>query len=294
MQFPLDPNIAANAPNNYNLQPVAIDPMMVGASATYGPFPNANIFASDGNKLIMTRLTVFPIVSGATALAAPQQACMSEDDMSFTNSTTNADLLPTGGYNSIGTKREYSGRFTWLATLVPVYGDWQPTENRNLMNMSVVVFNQRQFQIAPSAQVPPSEHACQVTVQGSGFGGGDLTLSSSSANNVAVRVGECLMLGWMQKDIPTASGQAVTFSGSPSISFGTLTRPMFRWYRILNAGPATSSGGTWTRNITVAGPDLNLNTGFMVSGSVWAFIYDGAVAVYERTIRLEGPSMWTN
>ena len=32
---------------------------------------------------------------------------------------------------------------------------------------------------------------------------------------------------------------------------------MFRWYRILNAGPATGSGSTWTRNVTVAGTDLN-------------------------------------
>jgi len=300
--FPPDPNLSANAQNNYSLPPVAIDPLMVGAVSA-----GADIFASDGNKLVMHRLTTI-----SAPLMASQQACVSEDDMSFTTSgaapnypntlvTTNPDALPFGGYNSTSTKREFVGQYTWMATLVPVQGDLQPTEARNLMFMSVVVFNKRQFSIAPLLASPHTERACPVTaVAGSGFGGGDLTLSDSTSGtgaNVALRVGECLMLGWMQLDVPdNGASPPVATTFSPSAHFGTLSRPMFRWYRILNAGPPTNSGGTWTRYVTVAGTDIpyNASNNMIVQGSMYAFIYDGAVAVYERTVRLEGPSMWTN
>jgi hypothetical protein len=275
--------------NQNNLQPVAIDPLMIGAlpsAANIGTFAQANA------QLTMPRLTL-----NSTVSMAAQQACMLEDDKSFTISTTNADALPMGGYNAANTKREFVGQYTWLATLVPVYGDLQPTDASNLMYMSIVVFNKRQFSIPPASANPPTERACQVTaVAGSGFGGGDLTLSGGSANAVALRVGECLLLGWMQLDVPADpnSGKATTFS--PAAKFGKAQRPMFRWYRILNAGPPTNSGGTWTRNITVAGTDLPgpMPGPMIAANSMYAFIYDGAVAVYERTVRLEGPSMWTN
>jgi prepilin-type N-terminal cleavage/methylation domain-containing protein len=288
----------ASAVGQPNLQPVAIDPLMVAA------FGNTVTTFASGGQATMPRLTIGSLGSGVslsttsagTAFSSPAaQACVSEDDMKFTISTTNDDLLPTGGYNSISTKREFIGQYSWMLTLVPVYGDWQPTENRNLMTMSVVVFNQRQFAQSPytaAAPNPPTERACQVTaVGGSGYGGGDITLSGSSSAALNLRVGECLMLGWMQKDVPADSnGKITTFS--PSATYGTLTRPMFRWYRILNAGPQAGSGSSWTRNVTVAGTDLNLP--LVSSGSMYAFIYDGACAVYERTVRLEGPSLWTN
>ena len=160
--------------NQNNLQPVAIDPLMIGAlpsAANIGTFAQANA------QLTMPRLTL-----NSTVSMAAQQACMLEDDMSFTNSTTNADALPQGGYNAVNTKREFVGQYTWLATLVPVYGDLQPTEASNLMYMSIVVFNKRQFSIPPASANPPTERACQVTaVAGSGFGGGDLTMSGTIA-----------------------------------------------------------------------------------------------------------------
>ncbi len=71
---------------------------------------------------------------------------------------------------------------------------------------------------------------------------------------------------------------------------------MFRWYRIINAGPLTQSGSgptSWTQTINLAGADLNTSV-ILPKATMFAFIYDGAVAVYERNVRLEGPSMWTN
>jgi hypothetical protein len=299
---------------------------MVGAAANASPSFTSQItnFASDSNQLVMQRLTMNsslanlsnPVTRPSAPLpmsVAALQACMSEDDMSFTlltsnpntqtttagTQTANADTLPSGGFNNGLTKREFAGQYTWLATLVPVLGDLQPAEARNLMTMSVVVFNKRQFGIAPQSATPQTERACQVTaVLGSGYGGGDLILSGSSSTAVGLRVGECLMLGWMQRDVPGDSNNNATVFG-PDVTFpASLTRPMFRWYRILNAGPPVppgspgNSGSTWIRYVTVSGTDLNRP--IIVPNSMWAFVYDGAVAVYERTVRLEGPSMWTN
>ena len=73
---------------------------------------------------------------------------------------------------------------------------------------------------------------------------------------------------------------------------------------------------SFTCNVTITGPEWDFSTvaaptvqiGADGSGTpifardrnnnnhalFFAFIYDGAVAVYERTVRLEGPSMWSN
>lgn len=300
-------------PSQYNLQPVAIDPLMV---AQYGSQVSA--FATDGGSppsVYMQRVTInstlvnwsVPLTTGTVHPlgAGAQQSCLSEDDLKFALTTNNPgdDYLPYGVYNTAGTKREYTGQYSWLATLVPAYGDLQSFETRNLMTMSVVVFSQRQFTLPPPASAsaaaanPWSERALQVSsVFGNGFGGGDMTLSGSSQNAFNLRVGGCLMLGWMQVDVPNdGSGNPTSFSANAtyaSITSPKPARPMFRWYRILNAGPITGSGSSYSQSVTLSGTDLNM--AIIVPNTMWAFVYDGAVAVYERTVRLEGPSMWTN
>ena len=118
------------------------------------------------------------------------------------------------------------------------------------------------------------------------YGGGDLTLTGTANSwSVNLNIGEWLMLGWMVNDVPPT-----TTGGSYS------TRPYFRWYRIVAASPPVLSGSSWTRSVTVNGADINLVSLVPLSGSAqaMAFIYDGAVGVYERPVRLEGPSLWSN
>jgi hypothetical protein len=91
-----------------------------------------------------------------------------------------------------------------------------------------------------------------------------------------------------------------------------------KWYRVVAAGSITQSGTTtFSRQITLAGPDWEPDpiaaqaanpstTSIPPSSLTWpssvpagsqnyntyACIFDGAVAVYQRVIHLEGPSVW--
>jgi type II secretory pathway pseudopilin PulG len=280
------PVVSSSAPYNFinssgsaiTLPPVAIDPLMV---ASVGTASNAPLFASNGGTLVMPRITLMNVLG-----AAATQACMVQDDLAFKLSTTDQTALPTGGFNSNLTKRLYQGQFSWLATLVPTFGDVQASYSRNSMILSIVVFNQRRLQSAPVQGLSTdTERAATVAsfgTSGTAYGGGDLTLSSTASTSAGLNlnIGEWLMLGWMVNDVPQSNGSY----GGP--------RPYFRWYRIVSAPPATGSSGAWSRSVTVNGADINLNS--MVSGSAMAFIYDGAVGVFERPVHLEGPSLWSN
>ena len=120
--------------------PVAIDPLMIAGVGSTGNKPP---FASNGGSLYMPRITLTKMLG-----AAARQACLVQDDMSFTLSTNDATALPTNGFNYNKTRRAYQSQFSWMATLVPAYGDVQSSFSRNSMIMSVVVFNQRRFKTA--------------------------------------------------------------------------------------------------------------------------------------------------
>jgi hypothetical protein len=260
------------------MQPVAIDPLMIASVGTAG---STSLFASNGGSLVMPRITLSNMLG-----AAATQACFIQDDMGFKISTSDTTALPTGGFNANGTRRLFQSQYSWLATLVPVYGDLQPSYSRNSMIMSLVVFNQRRFQTAPVQGLQTdTERAATVSSFGGAtsvaYGGGDMILTGTANPwSVNLNPGEWLMLGWMVNDVPQSSGGY----GGP--------RPYFRWYRIVAASPPLLSGGVYTRAITVNGADINLNS--MVANSAMAFIYDGAVGVYERPVHLEGPSLWSN
>ncbi len=283
--------------NQISMPPVAIDPLMISSMAASfpGSVSTTGWFATNGGALAMPRITLSNpgIIDGVGLLGpAATQACMNQDDLVFSLAPNNGDQLPVGGYNNNGTKRLANGQFSWLATLVPAYGDLQPTFNKNLMIMSVVVFNQRRLQSAPAnspALPTDTERAATVQFVGGGYGGGDLlvtgTVPTNAPNNFpTLAIGEWIMLGWMVNDQPSTTNAG---------TYGP--RPYFRWYRVVTAGPVNVSGSTWTRYVTVNGADVNLNSLVPISNSVqaYAFIYDGAVAVYERPVRLEGPSMWS-
>ncbi len=125
---------------------------------------------------------------------------------------------------------------------MPVYGDLQPTETRNLMTMSVVVFNQRQFSPSPyrvCLHDLPSERSCQVTaVSGSGWRRRRHQRSAARREiSLNLRVGEVLDARFDAGEaIPSScSGKTITFN--PVASYGQVARPMFRWYRTGTARP---------------------------------------------------------
>ena len=287
--------------NNISLPPVAIDPLMIASmNASFsGSVNTTGWFATNGGALAMPRITLSnpfpPSMSGNDGVGllgpAATQACMNQDDLVFSLAPNNGDQLPVGGYNNNLTKRLANGQFSWLATLVPAYGDTQTTYNKNMMIMSTVVFNQRRLQSAPANNptLPTdTERAATVQFAGGGYGGGDLvvtgTVPANASNNFpTLAIGEWIMLGWMVNDQPSTTNAG---------TYGP--RPFFRWYRVVTATPVAVNRSSWQRYVTVNGADVNLNSLAPVSNvQAYAFIYDGAVAVYERPVRLEGPSMWS-
>ena len=164
------------------------------------------------------------------------------------------------------------------------------------------------------------------------------TAAVTADADLTVKPGEWIMLGTMITEYNTAApiyrekgSNGTVMVVSPSDAQGwDLTanpptppsRPMFRWYRVINAGPmyppkqGDNASIFYVRDVTISGPEWDFSTvaapnvqiGADGNGKAifardpsngnhalfFAFIYDGAVAVYERTVRLEGPSMWSN
>lgn len=161
-------------------------------------------------------------------------------------------------------KRQWEGKFSWLATLVP-----KPGYTSDTYLLSIVVFHRRDPLVDAERMVDVT------TFHSNGFNGGDVTLSALPAakDDLKMKEGEWLMLAGMN----AGTGQH------------------FRWYRIqtADAAPYEDTSVTppvWRRELTLFGQDWPV-TQLTVHKAVWI---PGIVAVYEKTIRLETSSLWTN
>jgi hypothetical protein len=87
------------------------------------------------------------------------------------------------------------------------------------------------------------------------------------------------------------SAQNTAWSDSLGVSIPLY---LYRWYRIISADDVTNTTTagvtTYSRNVTLAGPDWPLTT----AGTTYATICDGVVAVFEKTMELERPSVWSS
>jgi hypothetical protein len=382
-------NEPPNATNSVPLPPVCVDPWMFNMalknkySALQMGFVNLFASANANSPLKMARVTLVQSpLNTAIALAssaAYDQCVVSEDDLAYALDQSNPDTPPVLGFNgnglpaglglkvgtaaATGTKRNYNGQFTWAATLVPLYGDGVQRVNRNLMQLSVVVFSQRVAlpTATPSGvteraalavfkpanggtQLYPPDKSNSINKFGSaGIGAAEIQIAdlSSPSNttkadaDLAVKPGEWIMLGTMITEYnPYApvfkdkgpTGNTIQVSPSDMLGWDNTqtppippSRPMFRWYKVVAVGPLLApgkgdnplSGKYYVRDLTISGPEWNMSSvadsNILLSAphfihardpkgnpQFFAFIYDGAVAVYERTVRLEGPSMWSN
>ena len=149
-------------------------------------------------------------------------------------------------------KRLTDGEFSWLATLVRE----GPGDRYTL---SAVVFIKRN---TPAAAQEINIPAANVTMYG-GIGGGELTLNLAAAGLSAAQL--------------ITANESLVGGNWVMLSSGSV----FRWYRILYV---SEFDGT-QRNITVAGRDWS-------AGNPQVTIIPGAIAAYERTVRLETSSLW--
>jgi hypothetical protein len=183
-------------------------------------------------------------------------------------------------------RRQYGGDFSWLATLTPVYfnltppGQWVWSAEYHL---SLVIFYKRNLTalaneqgVAYERQVAVKQQNPDVELAGFGLGGGELLLEGSAADT-EVKQGNWVMV--------------CGYYGNPS-----LNKPVFRWYRVATVGAFDLVDNA--RPVTLAGPDW-IGATNPSKPSQWVCkpshvaIFEGCVAVFEKTVHLEGPSVWS-
>jgi hypothetical protein len=215
--------------------------------------------------------------------------------------------------------RKAFGRLSWMATVVPreEFG----VQGGDTYTLSIVVFHQRDpsFTMGAPASETENERAVRIPVvttspsyngfKSGGVGGGDVALmprvsgllEPDADRELAVKAGDWVMLSRRNR-----FQTGVDSSGNPI--FAEAPR-WHRWYRVLAADPllydsdtetsAPSLSGSWIRYVTLDGPDWPPITPNHVPAPAGEFhtqvtIVKDVVAVFEKTIRLETSSLWTN
>ena len=285
--------------------PVAIDPLMAaaaGGSSTVQNFPAYSNVVS-GTPPTMQRLTLSSVYNStaATYFALADAVFRADDDIAIYQPTDNR--LPPELYNpdpkvtpTAPPKHASVGLCSWLATITPYYPDQaEGTPAAGMLaNLSVAIFYRRTLPNVNDSTVNQTyvrEGTASVTssaVAGSNDynspGGGDVTLNiksgtynQSNPNPLSfVKAGNWLMLCRNVNDT----------NKTPSTTY-----PVFNWYRVVSADLIDETAQTTTQNVTLAGGDWDF------AGSAgpptYACLFDSVVAVYERTIKLEGTSEWS-
>lgn len=194
--------------------------------------------------------------------------------------------------------------------------------DHRLFEVTVVVFHRRRLELPDAAlasrlNAAPSERIvyADFAAGSTGAGGGAVTLrlpADVGLNDDAaapersdlppVRPGQWIMLaGWMPNRV-NWDLDYFPFPMPPPSNVGHLPyQAVFRWYRVLTADqPALDETGTpfWYVNVTLAGPDWPIDR--MVDATptvpevttVFAALFDGAVAAYQKTVRLDTLAGW--
>jgi type II secretory pathway pseudopilin PulG len=274
---------------------VAIDPLawtspVVGSNLSK-QFPRPTSTATAAPWMPRIGLKFVSHQNPVMAHQIAQQIFMARDDTVHEKHPTDPDASAVSKWelDSAGgpIRRQFEGNFSWLATLTPAYfdvtprGPWVwPTE----YHLSIVIFFKRNLNslvnddgVAVERQVAVSQNAAHLA--GFGLGGGELFVSGTQADT-AVRPGNWVML--------------CGYYGNPSLNM-----PVFRWYRVVTAGEYEADKSPALRAITLAGPDW-IGVTNQTDPSQWlckpshVAVFEGCVGVFEKTVHLEGPSVWSN
>ncbi len=237
----------------------------------------------------MHRISLSGLVTAVPAINAllTDNVFVAQDDLEFT--------LPgdrtVGPIQNVGDgKRQFKGAVSWMATLVPKLD--RNGANNDLYTLSIVVFDRRDPTMAMDAANERVVIIPDVTdFYSSGYGGGDVRLAARIGGTVAEQVA----------DLEIREGQWVMLSGVvPTNTAGVFT-VMHKWYRVLAADSEVDSNphpvtNTAWKNVTLTGPDWPVLTTGNLGGvlNTQVTIMPGVVAVFDKTIRLESSSMWTN
>jgi hypothetical protein len=308
------------------LPPVVIDPLMAAVGQSQGSSAAISTFPANYNSGPLTaRLTLNSLSSFANPNYTPirslaDEVCTAADDV-VTALPDDRSQIGTGALDSSNSRRDYNGQFTWLATITPNFPNkilpGPPTtpsaiqlpQMTDQYTLSIVVFDRRILSTpVPATDEQGQEEMVQAhwptlgATQDStvAISGGEFTLTDSSGNASGklnmVRPDQWLMLC-----------RYVPYPYDPNNPSTTTYFPMLeaKWYRVVSAGNLSQSGSAYSRQITLAGADweatptaptmMTWPTTVPPSSqnyNTYACLFDGAVAVYQRVIHLQGPSVW--
>jgi hypothetical protein len=232
---------------------------------------------------------------------------MSRDDVNVETGSKPED--PTKAKFDNG-RRDFGGEYSWAAMIAPTYPGVKPPGNdptntayaygkpyaEQSCQLSIIVFYRRPLSVGTTSYTPATNNPAYydndtisgqpiarertvnvVSFDGNGIGGGEVTIAKTASGtnyDTMIKVGEYVLLYQAQ-------------TGSPG---NTGYKPYrAQWYRVIGANKFDST--VTNRQVTLTGPDWDTANGY---GTPQMVIFDGAVAVYNKSIRLEGSSLWNN
>ncbi len=259
--------------NPASLESFCIDPRYIAENGltTATNFPAVATHSNPMDRITLRRpgSAIAPAPLTLMPLHLTREIFQTTDDLVF-HPDEDKSLPPAQEYvldsASAPIKRQSKGRMSWMAIVTPVLG-----RDSDMFNLAIVVFHSRDLD--PNV-LPGNERVSDVTFYGGGFTGGDVQLTGTSAapnniNDVDVRRDDWVMLS---QDTDTTNDPGGEIN---------------RWYRVIESDVDDTLA---TRHVTLLGPDWDDTTTIPTQ----ATFLPGVVAVYERTIRLESTSLWSN
>ncbi len=300
-------------------QPFAIDPLFACEAATQSNTGDFNFFPFHdsggpiplGSRLARLRLDIFEIViSDPQQLAVFNRIFAGQDDLIFDIDEDDPDRRPRqsclwddgavapyetpSGSGPYPLHAQAADNYSWMLTAVP-----DPNELPNIPDdppaqlqalaahrqqtyeISIVTFYKRDFNCDATTD-PPSERFVEITFTGTGIGGGDamLTAPPMDAN------GDQMTQGLAEEYLKVRENQWIMVTAfvpdSRLVDVSSGYRRIAKWYRVIRLDDeVVGSAPNFTRNITLAGPDLE------PSFAGRATLIDGVIGVYTTTVTLE-------
>lgn len=206
------------------------------------------------------------------------------DDLAYTkpekDRTLGAEQVWIEDVGGAPVARETNGEYSWLVTLVPSVDTHSAVgiATNDLYVLSVVMFHQRPMVDLGTDQPGDDLYDLPERVvnvdwsAADGVGGGPVVLTSTTTKLLALR-----------------PGQWICLAGNMMMPRGQNQQPVlvsrFGWYRVsdCDSDPSDEDGdGNWEMYATLIGRDWDVNL-----TQPRAFILEGVLGVYEKTIRLE-------
>ena len=263
-------------------------------------------------------------------LGQAYQVFMAQDDLVF-DLPDDRTVAPRQKFDAANAKRQFDGKYTWMATVSPkglMY--WSSAmasvPNTDLATLSIIVMYRRDMSMAmhyadPDSEGPDPERLVYVDFRwtpadpsspppatstdlapGAGIGGGNVWLKTIAHD----RDGDGNVDPHCSQDLEIRKGDWLMLSAKVLPNNDATKAPVsvFRWYRVLSTdvvvGDVTNG---YAREVTLLGPDWTdvIGAQMVVTGgappvaqATQATLLTCVAAVYEKTIRLETTSLWTD